>query len=196
MWNPNPSGRGHTSLAPICRRTPKGADLHTVGCLPKCLENGKWSVALPTCEKDWCHPIFEEWSCCQHRTKEMEMPYWLKHHNQRNGKCPIGYGDCNNDDECTKEGPKPGLCSQQRDLDNIDLCITDLDPCGGAVGATGTMCYVWTAVGGDFQNDSNTHIASRLFFGGALLALGTLAGFYLTRGSKGEEHRYLLEEEI
>ena len=52
-----------------------------------------------------------------------------------------------NDDECSGEG----LCSQQRDLDNIDVCITDLDPCGGVKGATGTMCVVMTAVGVDYQ---------------------------------------------
>jgi len=130
------------------------------------------------------------------RQPEMEAAtYWKNHHNLRLGRCPIGYGDCNNDGECTQE-TGAGLCSQQRDLDNIDLCIIDLDPCGDVKGATGTMCYVWTAVGGDFHNTTNSHIASRLFFGGALLALGTLAGFYLTRSSKGEEHRYLLEEEI
>jgi hypothetical protein len=198
MWNPNPTGRAHTSLAPICRRTPTGDDLKTVGCLPKCLENGMWSVELPTCEKDWCNPIFEEWRCCEHREEEMERDYWLNHHNQRNPKCPIGYGDCNNDDECTKENGVRGLCSQRRDLDNVDLCIIDVDPCDcyDLIGATGAMCRVWTAVGGDFETATNTHIASRMFMGGMLLALGTFTGLYLCRGQKGEEHRYLLEEEL
>merc|ERR1712113_330107 len=196
MFNPNPTGRAHTSLAPICRRTPKGAELKKVGCLPKCLENGKWSVELPTCERDWCNPIFKEWGCCEHRTGEMNLDYWKDHHNQKTNKCPIGYGDCNNDLECYRENGVHGVCSQRRDLDNVDLCIIDMDPCINEFGVANALCCAMEAVGVSYHETSSHAVAKRLFFGGSILALGTLVGYYLTRSKKGEEHRYLLEAEL
>jgi len=196
IFNPNPNGRAHSSLAPICRTNPTGADLYETGCLPKCLANGKWSVELPTCEKDWCNPIFEEWSCCRKRKDKMEQPYWVKHHGQDadNVACPIGYGDCDHDDECLVNDDVYGLCSQQRDLDNIDLCIVDLDPCGDVDGATGTLCVVMTAVGMDYKAHSKSGTLNSLFFGGAVVILGGLAGYYVMSRKKGEEHRALLDE--
>ena len=62
------------------------------------------------------------------------------------------------DDDCSKENGLRGLCGQQRDLDNIDVCITDLDPCGGVKGATGTLCVVMTAVGVDYHANVNCNI--------------------------------------
>jgi len=203
IWNPNPTGRAHTSLAPICRRSPRSDmddndEFNTVGCLPKCLENGEWSVALPTCEKDWCNPVHKEWGCCQHRdgTDGMDQEYWLNHHGLRNAKCPIGYGDCNHDRECTKEGKYEGVCSQNRDLDNIDLCIIDMDPCIEETGVAYVLCCAQLAVGAEYHPETNNHIASRLFFGGAIAVLGVLTGYYFCTRQKGEEHRYLLEDDL
>merc|ERR1719499_1523061 len=195
IFNPDANGRAHTSLAPICRSNPSGDDLQTLGCLPKCLNNGQWSVALPTCEKDWCNPIFEEWSCCEKRVAEKSRPYYLNHHKQTTPACPIGYGDCDNDTDCLREGDVYGVCSQQRDLDNIDVCITDLDPCGGVKGATGTMCVVMTAVGMDYHSSAKAG-HSNLFLGAAVLALGSFAGYSMMKSKKGDEHRALLEEEL
>jgi len=195
IFNPAATGRAHTSLAPICRTNPTGDDLDTIGCLPKCLNNGEWSVALPTCEKDWCNPIFEEWSCCANRIEEKKQEYYLEYHDQSDPLCPIGYGDCDDDTDCLRDGNVYGLCSQQRDLDNIDVCITDLDPCGGVMGATGTMCVVMTAVGMNYHASAETG-HHNLFLGGAILMFGSVAGYYLMRPSKGEEHRALLEEEL
>jgi len=119
------------------------------------------------------------------------------HHNQKTNKCPIGYGDCDDDTDCVREDPKVrGLCSQRRDLDNIDVCITDIDPCGGVKGATGTLCVVMTAVGVDFHAHQESGLANNLFLGGSILVLGSLAGYYMMRSKKGDEHRALLEEEL
>jgi hypothetical protein len=196
IWNPHPTGRGHTSLAPICRRTPKGADLKTVGCLPKCLENGEWSVELPTCEKDWCNPIFGEWGCCTNRKTEMGQDYWQEFHDQEGqAKCPIGYGDCNHDKECvtTKSGVE-GVCSQQRDLDNVDLCIVDMDPCLNEEGLAYALCCAQIAVGVEYNPETHSSHLGRLFFGSSVLILGALTGYYMCSKQKGEEHRYLLED--
>jgi len=196
IYNPNANGRAHTSLAPICRTNPTGKELKELGCLPKCLSNGKWSVEAPTCEKDWCHPIFQEWSCCENRKKEKSQKYWLEHHKQEKPLCPVNYGDCDHDDDCSKENGLRGLCSQRRDLDNIDVCIVDLDPCGETKGATGPLCVVMTAVGMDYHAHAQSGLAHNLFLGGSILTLGGLVGYYLFKEKKGEEHRALLEEEL
>jgi hypothetical protein len=106
IFNPLANGRAHTSLAPICRTNPSGEDRQTLGCLPKCLENGEWSQQLATCEKDWCHPIFEEWHCCDNRAKYryegdlvddvnykvkfLEMDYYVAYHDLDEAQCPVG----------------------------------------------------------------------------------------------------------
>lgn len=216
IFSPNPNGRAHTSLAPICSRTPQSEpDMSEVGCLPKCLENGEWSVALPTCEKDWCHPIHEEWSCCHNRAEEnisvdddndpnngksyLGMDYYLKHHDQLEAKCPIGYGDCDHDDECiAKPGKYEGVCGQRRDLDNIDVCIIDLDPCYNHKDefVSGTMCSVVTAVGVNYDEAVASGTASRIFIGGSVLIFGVLAGYHMCKTAKGDEYKHLLEEEL
>jgi len=195
IFNPNANGRAHTSLAPICKQNPTGKDLQKLGCLPKCLSNGKWSVEAPTCEKDWCHPIFQEWSCCANRLEEKSQSYWLDYHDQKEPLCPVNYGDCDDDSDCSKEHHR-GLCSQQRDLDNIDVCIVDLDPCGGKLGASGPLCVVMTAVGMDYEAHAESGLAHNLFLGGSILTLGGVVGYYLFRPRKGDEHRALLEEEL
>jgi len=205
VWNPNPTGRGHTSLAPICNRTPRGADRLTVGCLPKCLENGQWSTALPTCEKDWCNPIFEEWHCCKNRAEYqwegdadnvnygrayLEMDYWVKYHDVE-GYCPLGYGDCDHDDECDSQ-----ICAQKRDLDNIDVCIEDIDPCNENY-ATGIACVVLEAVGVDYKEAVKTGSATSMFVGGSIMILGAVLGYYYCKNRKANnEYQALLEEEL
>merc|ERR1712176_1169050 len=137
---------------------------------------------------------FEEWSCCKNRIDEKSQTYYLNYHGQTTPACPIGYGDCDDDEDCLREGSVYGLCSQQRDLDNIDVCITDLDPCGGVKGATGTMCVVMTAVGMNYHASAETG-HHNVFLGGAILIFGSLAGYYMMSSKKGDDHRALLEEE-
>merc|ERR1711978_104822 len=197
VFNPHPNGRAHTSLAPICRRNPKTKT--KLGCLPKCLSNGKWSVAAPTCEKDWCHPIFQEWNCCAQRTTEMKQNYYVEHHKQTDGKCPVNYGDCNLDSECNQENYNTAVCSQNRDLNKIDVCIVDLDPCT-ELGAVGPLCIVkdlGKKVGIDYNTIRDAGLVRTLFFGGSILTLGSIMGYYVCKNRKAnEEYRALLEEEL
>jgi hypothetical protein len=185
LFNENSLGLAHTSLAPICKVSK---------CVPQCLENGKWTMALPTCEKDWCNPVHKEWSCCQERQAEMGQDYWLKHHGQTTGRCPIGYGDCNHDIDCVAENGVDVVCAQKRDVDNIDLCIVDADPCITEEGVANAMCCVFEAVGVSYHDKSSSGVAKRTFLAGSFLALGTILGYYLTRKTKTEEHMWLLEE--
>jgi len=213
VWNPNPTGRGHTSLAPICYQIPEDSDeFEEIGCLPKCLENGEWSTALPTCEKDWCNPIFEEWHCCKNRAEEeyngnddedrnqgvpfLGMDYYVKYHDLRDLKCPLGYGDCDRDSECHfKNTAGDTVCSQKRDLDNIDVCIEDIDPCSEMY-ATGIACRVLTAVGVDYKSTVEDGSVTSMLVGGSFLIFGALLGYHFCKRSKGGDYQPLLEEEI
>jgi hypothetical protein len=227
VFNPNPSGRGHTSLAPICSRTPRTEpDISDVGCLPKCLENGEWSAPLPTCEPDWCNPIFEEWSCCDNRgnerwtvrnpTVEQEADnnynveyllfdyYQNKHELNGAAKCPLSYGDCDHDTECAGDNTN---CGNKRDLDNIDVCIEDIDPCEGQEFATGIACRLYEAannmmpwsessVGHSYHQSVSSGAGSSLFIAGSIVILGAVLGYRFCSTQKGDEYTYLLEEEL
>jgi hypothetical protein len=210
VWNPNPTGRGHTSLAPICLRTPRNEpDRSEVGCLPKCLENGQWSQAFPTCEKDWCNPIFEEWHCCKNRREQkyladkdsknydvpfLAMDYYKKYHGLRDTLCPIHYGDCDKDVDC-HDGPNgEGFCSATRDLNNIDICIEDIDPCDEKF-ATGTLCTVLSAVGVDYRTAAAHGQTAGMFLGGSIIVLGALFGYRYMKGGNKDEYSYLLQED-
>jgi len=189
MFNANSNGEAHTSLAPICKQMGDNT------CEPKCIDNGQWTVKMPECKIDWCHPVHKEWSCCQNRKDIMEKSqYWLDYHKQLTGTCPIGYGDCNHDYDCYQENGVDGVCANKRDLDNIDICIIDQDPCITVNGVQNAMCCVMEAVGVSYHDKSSSGVAKRMFFSGSILAFGTLLGYFITRNRKGEEHRWLLDE--
>merc|ERR1712113_538158 len=201
------------SLAPICYQIPEDRkEFETIGCLPKCLENGEWSTALPTCEKDWCNPIFEEWHCCKNRADEvyggedennvnqgvafLEMDYYVEYHDLRDAKCPLGYGDCDRDSECHhKRYSGDTVCSQQRDLNKIDVCIEDIDPCDDTY-ASGVACMVLTAVGVDYKATVKDGSAASMFVGGSFMIMGVLLGYHFCKKRKGGDYQPLLEEEI
>jgi len=190
----------------------------TVGCLPKCLENGEWSQTLPTCEKDWCNPIWEEWHCCDNRAKYeykgdvqdnnygkkfLEMDYYVEFHDLTSKRCPVGYGDCDSDDDCHVD-PRgnTAVCSQQRDLNNIDVCIVDVDPCtcdelfGNEKYYTGIGCVVLEAVGVDYKKHVHGKGTS-IFIGGSFVLLGALVGYHFCSSRKIDgEYKALLEEEL
>jgi hypothetical protein len=174
-------------------------------------------MALPTCEKDWCNPIFEEWHCCENRAKYnyegdvkdqnyglkfLEMDYYKEYHNLNSKRCPVGYGDCDRDDEC-HDSPrgKEAFCSQRRDLDNIDVCIEDVDPCGDIFGddkfSTGIGCVVLEAVGVDYQKHVQGASGTSMFIGSSFIILGALVGYHFCARRKIDgEYKALLEEEL
>jgi len=56
-------------------------------------------------------------------------------------------------------------------------------------------CIVMEAVGVNYHASAATG-HHNFFVGGAILVFGSLAGYYLMRPKKGDEHRALLEEEL
>merc|ERR1711978_393798 len=133
------------------------------------------------------------------RTTEMKQNYYVEHHKQTDGKCPVNYGDCNLDSECNQENYNTAVCSQNRDLNKIDVCIVDLDPCT-ELGAVGPLCIVkdlGKKVGIDYNTIRDAGLVRTLFFGGSILTLGSIMGYYVCKNRKAnEEYRALLEEEL
>jgi hypothetical protein len=85
-------------------------------------------------------------------------------------------------------------------LDNIDVCIEDVDPCGAIFGdakySTGIGCVVLEAVGVDYEK----HVSGSgfsIFIGGSFVVLGALVGYYVSSRRKVQgEYKALLEEEL